>query len=227
MPTSYLTRIIDHYRHLREQYPDRHIEHTLAQPNLHAALTVAAKAVNARNKIHHHQRRNGRTALNAFAVRLQQYERQLTEAQMFDEILSVVTLATGPRISETAIYDTAHRIGLYRQLPPEKIYLNSGTRKGARRLLGRIGSRKFLLLSDMPPNFNALTLPQLSWKTYYVYSKTNSDYTNSPSKNRTHAHQFARSAGTAHTDYGNCHYVPQCPQERAQRHLCLCRQFRL
>ena len=153
MPTAYLARIIDRYRRLRQKHLDTHIEYTLAQPTLHDALTVAAKSINARNKTHDHQRRNGRIALDAFASRLQQYEPQLAAAQSFDEIISTVAHAKVPRIDVTAIYDTAHHIGLYRQIPPDKIYLHAGTRKGARKLLGPLRKKKFLLLTEMPPEF--------------------------------------------------------------------------
>jgi hypothetical protein len=36
-----------------------------------------------------------------------QYEPQLAEAHTFNEILSIVALASGPRIAETTVYDTA------------------------------------------------------------------------------------------------------------------------
>jgi hypothetical protein len=153
MPAPYLTRIIERYRRLRQQRPDTHIQFTLSQPTFHDALVVAAKAVNQRNKIHGHQCRPGRLALEAFASCLQQFEPQLEQAQTFDEILSIVAQAKVPNINKTTFYDTAHRIGLYRQIPPDKIYLHAGTGEGAKRLFGPLGKKKHLLLSEMPPEF--------------------------------------------------------------------------
>ena len=91
--------------------------------------------------------------MEAFASRLQQFEPQLEQAQTFDEILSIVALAKVPNIGKTTFYDTAHRIGLYRQIIPDKIYLHAGTKEGARQLLGPLGNKKYLLMSEMPPEF--------------------------------------------------------------------------
>jgi hypothetical protein len=153
MPAPYLTRIIARYRLLRHQKPDTHIAFTLSQSSLLDAITVSAKAINKRNKIHSHQCRNGRKALNAFANRLRQYKPELEAVETFDDIFSIVAQASGPLISETAIYDTAHRISLYLDIPPDKIYLHAGTRKGADRLLGSVRNKKTLLLTEMPPEF--------------------------------------------------------------------------
>jgi len=153
MGAPYLNRIIQRYRRLRQQHPDTHIQFTLAQPTFHEAMTVAAKAIDHRNKIHPHQCRLGRIALEAFGNRLQKYESQLLQAQSFDEILTVVRQAKVPKICKTTFYDTAHRIGLYRQIPPDRIYLHAGTEIGVKNLFGPLHGKKFLLLSEMPPEF--------------------------------------------------------------------------
>lgn len=136
-----------------KKYPDRHIDYCVQQKTLADAIEVAAKAIDDQHKIHSHQRRVGRTKLNNFADQLRLKESDIKQANTFDELLSVIEAVKCNRIADLTYYDTATRIGAYLDLFPDKIYLHTGTRVGARHLLGNINGRKFITLDELPKDF--------------------------------------------------------------------------
>ncbi len=50
------------------------------------------------------------------------------------------------------VYDTAHRIGRYLGVEPNRVYLHAGTMEGAK-ALGFKGNRSFLMRRQLPKEF--------------------------------------------------------------------------
>jgi len=138
---------------MRKKYPDLHIDYCVQQKTLAEVIEVAAKAIDELNKIHSHQRRVGRVKLNFFAEQLKLKEAEIKKAKNFDELLSIVEAVKCDRIAALTHYDTATRIGAYLDLFPDKIYLHTGTRVGAKHLLGDITNRKFITVDKLPKEF--------------------------------------------------------------------------
>ncbi|HTQ38724.1 MAG TPA: hypothetical protein VMJ32_06835 [Pirellulales bacterium] len=98
------------------------------------ALNRAGMAMRPDGKRYDHQRRIPHAVLCAAtsSLRLAALER----ATDFDSLFAIVSNAIGSihGIGELTIYDTALRIGAKLGLLPTRVYLHSGTRKGARAL---------------------------------------------------------------------------------------------
>lgn len=148
-----LERIISRYKMYGQREPDQHLAFCVEQESLTDAIQVAAKAVDGNNKTHFHQRRVGRTALNNWAEKLAILEEDLKKSTNFDDVFAIIDRANSENIGELTVFDTAFRIGNFLKLFPEKIYLHSGTRKGAEQLLGDLEGKKSLLLKEFPAPF--------------------------------------------------------------------------
>jgi len=142
--------IVRQYKAMKKNRPDRHIDHTVSQTNLTEAIEVAAKAIDDRNKRHGHQCLISQINLGNFAEKLKAKELQIKSVKSFDDLMTIVESEKSEGIGELTIYDTATRIGAYLNLFPDRVYLHSGTRKGARNLLGRLNGRKHLTIGDFP-----------------------------------------------------------------------------
>ena len=138
---------------MRTKYPDQHIDFCVQQKSLVNAIETAAKAIDEQNKIHSHQRRVGRVKLNIFADELKLKVKEISKVKTFDELLLVIEKVNCKRIGDLTKYDTATRIGAYLNHFPVKIYLHTGTRIGAKNLLGNINGKKFLTLNELPKEF--------------------------------------------------------------------------
>ncbi len=106
-----------------------------AEPTLDAAVRRAGLAQRPDGKRYDHQRRL------PLAVVLQVATCQLEHARFdraadFDELHRLVDKAIGSirGVGELTVYDTAVRIGAKLGLKPQRVYLHSGTREGARAL---------------------------------------------------------------------------------------------
>jgi vacuolar-type H+-ATPase subunit I/STV1 len=148
-----LERIIKHYKLKSKKQVDSLIRFSMAQKTLKEAIEVAAKSVDEYSKVHFHQRRVEKSELNSFAERLILRDLELNLAKTFDEIYEIINSEKSEYISELTIYDTAQRIGAFKNVYPDKIYLQSGTKTGAENLLGNLGNTKFLLREDLPSPF--------------------------------------------------------------------------
>ncbi len=60
------------------------------------------------------------------------------------------------RVDVLAIYDTALRLGAFRGVLPDRVYLHAGTLKGVKNLGLNIRAKKSLAMSDFPPEFGEL-----------------------------------------------------------------------
>jgi hypothetical protein len=126
--------------------------------NFNEALEKAATARTRENKCHPHQRRVGLRKMTSFSNELKQFASELKSAKTFDELFNTIkSVALGvDGIGELAVYDTAHRLGSYLGLLPEKIYLHAGTRKSAQ-YFGFDGKRKTIKKSELPKEFDVLS----------------------------------------------------------------------
>ncbi|MFY7890260.1 MAG: hypothetical protein ACOVOW_15200 [Spirosomataceae bacterium] len=156
---SKLDQVIRRYKNkVDTSIVDYPLAFCLAQKTLKDAILVAAKATDENGKTHFHQRRIGRTPLANFAEKLVSFESDIAEASDFDSLYVIVKKASTEGINDLTVYDTTFRIGQYRNLDPDKIYLHGATRQGAENLLGDLGSRVFIERNELPALFQDETL---------------------------------------------------------------------
>jgi hypothetical protein len=148
-----LERIIKHYKLKSKKQIDSLILFCMAQKTLKEAIEVASKSVDENNKVHFHQRRVEKPELNSFAERLILRENDIDSSKTFDEIYEIINSEKNEYITDLTVYDVAQRIGTYRNIYSDKIYLQSGTKVGAENLLGKLGATKFLMREDLPSPF--------------------------------------------------------------------------
>ena len=120
-----------------------------AEPTVASAIERAGRAETPEGRRYHHQRRLP-SALLRFAMKQLQAAR-LEQTADFDELHQRVNQAIGSLhgIGELTVYDTALRIGARLGFLPERVYLHSGTRVGAR-ALGLDWRATVLDVSDLP-----------------------------------------------------------------------------
>ncbi len=155
--------IIRQYNAMRQKQPDNHIQYSKSQPDLMSVIEIAAKAIDKCNKRHNHQRRISNKNLINFSKELKKHENEIKIAKSFDEIMAIVSRTKCEGIGELTKYDTATRIGAYLNINPDKVYLHSGTRVGAKNLFGRLGKKEYLLIDEIPVALhkNKLTASEL------------------------------------------------------------------
>jgi hypothetical protein len=129
-----LERLVD--QHLRRFALHRRAEQErFAQmPDLATAIRDAALARRADGKCEDHQRRVGLARLGPFEQSLQQARDAIAQCRTFDDLHAIVCEHRTEGVGPLTVYDTAVRVGAYLGLAPEKLYLHTGTRKGARAL---------------------------------------------------------------------------------------------
>jgi hypothetical protein len=125
-------------------------------------------------KRHSHQpvRAVSDEALGEAAARLQAIEVEIAAATDFAALLGLIeeAIANIQGIGELAVYDIAHRIGAYRGLHPEEVYLHAGTRKGAK-ALGLPVNRKSLPMTSLPAGLRSLSAEEAE-DLLCIYRKT-------------------------------------------------------
>ena len=148
-----LERIIKHYKLKSRKQTDSLILFSMTQKTLKEAIEVAAKSIDENNKVHFHQRRAEKSELISFAEKLILCEDSIDSSKSFDDIFTIVNSVKNEYITELTVYDVAQRIGAYKNIYSDKIYLQSCTRIGAENLLGNLGEKKFLMREDLPEPF--------------------------------------------------------------------------
>jgi|SRR5687767_5340876 len=124
--------------------------------SLTQAIRNAALALGPEGRRYSHQWLVPQRALEAAAIALLGVQEQVASAPTFSELFRVVerTIAPIHGIGPLAVYDTALRIGAFRQLEPDCVYLHAGVLEGAK-ALGR-HERQTLQMSDLPKAFHKL-----------------------------------------------------------------------
>jgi len=115
------------------------------------AISRAALCLLPSGKRHSHQRRIPKSVLAETERRLVENAAALRRSTSFDELHTLVADLVGPipGIGELTVYDISQRIGSRFDLEPERIYLHSGTRVGAR-ALGFDGRRSSIEVVELP-----------------------------------------------------------------------------
>jgi len=115
------------------------------------AIRLAALAVSSKGKRYSHQRRLSKTALEQAQDILLENEELMRQSQDFDDLFLLFErlLSSVKELGELYIYDTALRIGAKIGVFPERVYLHTGTRIGAK-ALGFDGRMKTLEVSQLP-----------------------------------------------------------------------------
>lgn len=149
--------IISAYKILRRQNPDTWIIDCSNSKTIEQAIELAATAKNFANKKHPHQYRLPNSTLDSFAIAIIDKVDKVKKVKSFDDLILIIDSCRVKGIADLTIYDTAKRIGSYLGLYPVKIYLHSGTRKGAEILLGKVKG-KFINANQLPQPFQTATL---------------------------------------------------------------------
>lgn len=127
-----------------------------------SAIEISVMAEHPDYKRHPHQWRLSKEILSKAKSALLNLEIELKEAKDFDEIFKLVAAAFGkvPGVGQLAVYDTALRIGNYRKLLPQSVYLHAGALKGAKALGLKFKGHR-IEPGDLPAEFHALRPDQI------------------------------------------------------------------
>ena len=150
--------IIRHYKSVH--YPNHIEEHKWFknQTLLSNAIQNAALSINQKGKRFDHQRRLKISCLENACQILLRLENRIKRCRTFDELINLIkdTLQNVAGVGELYYYDTALRIGAKLGLSPQRIYLHSGTRQGAKMLRISKG-RSWIETKDVPKELQSLT----------------------------------------------------------------------
>lgn len=147
-----IKNIIKNYKNYRDSYYDTWIEFCKSQTNLKDATRVAALCLNHENKRHPHQCRIPQNSLDELHIYLRARKKKIQESKNFDELFGLVDSANIFMIGDLTKYDVAHRIGEYLGVYPDKVFIHSGTKIGAERLIGEIKTRT-ISVNQLPKIF--------------------------------------------------------------------------
>jgi hypothetical protein len=125
-------------------------------PNFNICIDKAALAIDHRGKRYRHQTRFSKVTLLTARDILLDNAKSIKEVKNFDELICLIgnILESVKGIGELYIYDTSLRIGSYLGYLPKKVYLHSGTRKGARKLGYK--NRYVIEMKELPNEFQYL-----------------------------------------------------------------------
>ena len=144
-------RIVHDYRTKYQEGENKVLRFYAGIPSLKRAIETAALAKLPSGKRHPHQYRLRKPTLEEAKDRLLSAEVTLRNSETFDDLFHVVKREIDGiwGVGELMIYDTTTRLGAHLGLEPEKVYLHSGTRVGARALgLGR--GREAIEVAELP-----------------------------------------------------------------------------
>jgi len=145
--------IIEEYKSWRQENPDTWLNHCRNQENVEDAIIYAALSENHLGKRNSHQYRLKKITLEQFAASLLDVKEEIMKAKSFEELFGIIEFNKPKGVGDLTCYDAALRIGAKINLYPEKIYLHTGTRRGAEKILGKKVNRKFILKSELPDSF--------------------------------------------------------------------------
>jgi hypothetical protein len=106
-----------------------------------------------------HQCRLSRSVLTETADMLTSLEGEIARFSSFDELYGLISnvCSTVYGAGDLYAYDVAQRIGLRLGLHPDRVYLHTGVRTGARALGLNISGRKSIRMDELPPALRSLT----------------------------------------------------------------------
>lgn len=152
-----LTALVRLYRTHNRPHSVKEVNFFRNMPSLELAAHHAALATDGRGKRYSHQCRISNAPLNRAKQILSQSLSQIEKFSSFHELHSWLaeTLSTVRGLGELYVYDTAFRLGAFRRLAPEFVYLHRGTRVGAS-ALGLQISGSYLKMVDLPKPLHTL-----------------------------------------------------------------------
>ena len=125
-------------RYIRQVQPHVHKEWAFYrdQPDLPAAIKIAAMCIGPNGRKHPHQYRIPRQALADAKIALLRRQNEIEKSPDFEDLHGIVasTFHNIRGLGKLTVYDTALRLGLYLKLEPQKVYLHAGALIGARAL---------------------------------------------------------------------------------------------
>jgi hypothetical protein len=129
----------------------------IAQCSLERAIEMASMGEMSNGKRSHHHYRRSEQQLNAGKNALMAVYPQIRKCKNFEELHGLVKKITEriDGLAELYTYDAAHIIGTRLGVHPKKVYLHTGTRKGAM-ALGFSGRLPFLEVSQLPAEIQVL-----------------------------------------------------------------------
>ena len=153
-----LETIIRTYKLYTRRHKKKEFDWFRQQSSLKTVIDLATKAKDENGKRYSHQRRIRRTAiLEANRILLEKHN-ALQECKSFHELWLLIKKSLMPiyGIKDLYIYDTALRIGAFLNLFPDRVYLHSGTLKGAK-AFGYVKKKKeWLNFDELPKVFSEL-----------------------------------------------------------------------
>jgi len=135
-----LQRLVEIYERKKKPRLDALLAYYRAKESLRAAVEDAALARyhdgQQEGRKHPHQHRLSNAILRNAADALLQHLEAIERCKSFDDLIRLVENTAGRLngFGTVAIYDTALRIGGFRQVYPVQVYLHAGTRNGCKAL---------------------------------------------------------------------------------------------
>jgi hypothetical protein len=151
-----LSDIVRHYIKYYRECNRVELDWFRNQISLEDTIRIAALADNRGKRFRHQTRIPVKTLEKAKEI-LSLLTGEIKRCNNFDELLNLVeaNLKDIRGVGELYYYDTSLRIGAKLDLLPEKVYLHSGTRIGAR-ILGYNPKSRYLETGSLPNEFQAL-----------------------------------------------------------------------
>lgn len=157
-----IEKIIDAYKNGPRQRAAAERRFFVNQPSLKDVLRVAAYAIGPDRKRLSHQRRIKAISLKDAHTALVRNVANIQAAANFSQLHELIE-RLAQRISglgELWAYDTSHRIGAFRKLEPQQVYLHAGVRVGLRHLMpGYRG--KMIEIDKLPEPLRALKVREV------------------------------------------------------------------
>jgi hypothetical protein len=152
-----LAALVRLYRIHNRADSEKEIKFFRDMPSFELAVHHAALATDDRGKRYSHQRRISQSPLKSAKQILAKSFSKIEKCGSFHELYSWLAEALGAvhGLGELYIYDTAFRLGAFRRLAPEFVYLHRGTRAGAQ-ALGIGTSGDYLAIADLPKPLRSL-----------------------------------------------------------------------
>jgi len=152
---------------------DNVVKYVSEQKNIDDAIRIAVGSRDRNGKMHSHQRHVQKIAYGKFTEVLLQVKEKIVKATDFDQLFSIIAIE-GKNIygvGEMLIYDTAFRIGTWRKIFPETIYIHAGTRIGLSNLLKRKIYEQTINKKDLPEPFRSCDLTPGQLEDFFCINK--------------------------------------------------------
>ncbi len=150
--------VVRHYLAAFRACARAELESFRGEPTFVAAVRRAGRAEQADGRRFQHQWRSSPAHLEAAAERLVDRAIDLAAASDFAKLYDVVGAVVNglPGVGEMYIYDTALRIGAYKETLPEEVFLHASTRASARALGVEVEGRRSLAMHELPAELHIL-----------------------------------------------------------------------